>query len=310
MAALKDHDDLRADGLASEANTIVDRNEHYAEKADIDAENTDFEAEKTDVEGDSSSGNAVGVLPEDTLAPSDYPAGLQFFFILIALILSIFMVALDLVCVLAFLSPRLSSSDKTRPSVQVLVSNSSQTIVATAIPKITDQFHSVSEIGWYGSAFFLTVASFTSPWGKLFKYFPLKWAYLAAVFIFELGSLICGTYPRIPRVNIPIPLKLTTTSSARSKQHSLDCRTRHCRSRRCRCCVWRIHSRRFPRSAREAPSISRYHRCLLRYLRCHRSATRRRVHRASFVEMVFLHVSTPPLPCSHDKNAQCANPTQ
>ncbi|OBT90094.1 hypothetical protein VE02_02523 [Pseudogymnoascus sp. 03VT05] len=165
MAALKDHDDLRADGLASEANTIVDGNEHYAEKADIDAENTDFEAEKTDVEGDSSSGNAVGVLPEDTLAPSDYPAGLQFFFILIALILSIFMVALDL------------------------------TIVATAIPKITDQFHSVSEIGWYGSAFFLTVASFTSPWGKLFKYFSLKWTYLVAVFIFELGSLICALAP-------------------------------------------------------------------------------------------------------------------
>lgn len=100
MAALKDHDDLRADGLASEANTIVDRNEHYAEKADIDAENTDFEAEKTDV--DSSSGNAVAVLPEDTLAPSDYPEGLQFFFILIALILSIFMVALDLVCAPAY----------------------------------------------------------------------------------------------------------------------------------------------------------------------------------------------------------------
>lgn len=68
----------------------------------------------------------------------------------------------------------------------------SQTIVATAIPKITDQFHSVSQIGWYGSAFFLTVASFTSPWGKLFKYFTLKWTYLLSVFIFELGSLICG----------------------------------------------------------------------------------------------------------------------
>ena len=69
-----------------------------------------------------------------------------------------------------------------------------QTIVATAIPKITDDFHSVSQIGWYGSAFFLTVASFTSSWGKLFKYFTLKWTYLAAIFIFELGSLICGMY--------------------------------------------------------------------------------------------------------------------
>ncbi|KFY81392.1 hypothetical protein V500_11456 [Pseudogymnoascus sp. VKM F-4518 (FW-2643)] len=167
MAALKDRidDDLRAEGLASDANTMVDKADHDAEKADIDAENTDYEAEKTDVERDSSSGNAVAVLPEDTLSPDDYPKGLQFFFILIALILSIFMVALDL------------------------------TIVATAIPKITDQFHSVSEIGWYGSSFFLTVASFTSPWGKLFKYFTLKWTYLLAVFIFELGSLICALAP-------------------------------------------------------------------------------------------------------------------
>ncbi|KFY15539.1 hypothetical protein V492_01921 [Pseudogymnoascus sp. VKM F-4246] len=167
MATLTDRvdDGLRADGLASDANTMVSRTEHDGEKHYIDGENTDIEAEKTDVEGDSSSGNAVPVLPEDTLSEGDYPEGLQFFFILIALILSIFMVALDL------------------------------TIVATAIPKITDQFHSVSEIGWYGSAFFLTVASFTSPWGKLFKYFTLKWTYLLAVFIFELGSLICALAP-------------------------------------------------------------------------------------------------------------------
>lgn len=100
MAALKvrSDDDPRADGLASDANTIVDKNDHDPEKTDIDAENTDIEAEKTDVERDSSSGNRVAVLPEDTLSPDDYPKGLQFFFILIALILSIFMVALDLVC--------------------------------------------------------------------------------------------------------------------------------------------------------------------------------------------------------------------
>lgn len=99
MAALKDRldDDLRAEGLASDANTMVSKTEHDAEKTDIDAENTDLEAEKTDVDGDSSSGNGGAVLPEDTLAPSDYPKGLQFFFILIALIFSIFMVALDMV---------------------------------------------------------------------------------------------------------------------------------------------------------------------------------------------------------------------
>ena len=159
-------DESKPEELVSDANTIV---------------------EKTDNETENVPGHAI--LPEDTLALEDYPKGLQFVFILLALILSIFMVALDLVC----LTPsRLVQTDICLSYVQ--------TIVATAIPKITDDFHSVSQIGWYGSAFFLTFASFTSPWGKLFKYFTLKWTYLAAVFIFELGSLICGKC--IPRINI------------------------------------------------------------------------------------------------------------
>ncbi|KAJ4288094.1 hypothetical protein N0V90_012111 [Kalmusia sp. IMI 367209] len=66
------------------------------------------------------------------------------------------------------------------------------TIVATAIPKITDTFHSLDEVGWYGSAFFLTLAVFQAPWGKVYKYYPLKPAYAVSVFIFEFGSLICG----------------------------------------------------------------------------------------------------------------------
>ncbi len=66
------------------------------------------------------------------------------------------------------------------------------TIVATAIPKITDEFKGISLVGWYGAAFFLTVASFQSTWGKAYKYFPLKTSFLISVFVFELGSLICG----------------------------------------------------------------------------------------------------------------------
>jgi MFS family permease len=66
------------------------------------------------------------------------------------------------------------------------------TIVATAIPKITDEFHGINNIAWYGSAFFLTLAAFQSTWGKAYKYFPLKSAFLVSIVIFELGSLICG----------------------------------------------------------------------------------------------------------------------
>jgi len=66
------------------------------------------------------------------------------------------------------------------------------TIVATAIPRITDQFKSVDQVGWYGSAFFLTLGAFQSTWGKAYKYFPLKLSFLISIFIFEVGSLICA----------------------------------------------------------------------------------------------------------------------
>ena len=96
------------------------------------------------------------------IATSDYPHALKLTFIVVALVLSVFLVSLDM------------------------------TIVATAIPRITDEFHSLDQVGWYGSAFFLTVGAFQSTWGKAYKYFQLKPTFLLSIGIFELGSLICG----------------------------------------------------------------------------------------------------------------------
>jgi MFS transporter, DHA2 family, glioxin efflux transporter len=72
-----------------------------------------------------------------------------------------------------------------------------KTIIATTIPKMTSEFDSLDQVGWYGSAFFLTLASFQSTWGKLYKYFSLKMVFIAAATVFELGSLACGKYMRI-----------------------------------------------------------------------------------------------------------------
>ncbi|OQE08413.1 hypothetical protein PENVUL_c010G02443 [Penicillium vulpinum] len=102
---------------------------------------------------------------EPTQQPSEYPQGIILVMVIVALIMIIFLVSLD------------------------------QTIVATAIPKITDEFHSLNQVAWYGSAFFLTLGGFQSTWGKVYKYFPLKYSLLLSVFIFELGSLICGVAP-------------------------------------------------------------------------------------------------------------------
>ncbi|CAH0055700.1 unnamed protein product [Clonostachys solani] len=77
----------------------------------------------------------------------------------------------------------------------MFTANLDATILATAIPKITAEFKSLGDIGWYGSSGFLTYAAFQTSWGKAFKYFHIKWTYLASLFIFELGSLICALAP-------------------------------------------------------------------------------------------------------------------
>ncbi|KAM0151807.1 hypothetical protein ACHAPG_008034 [Botrytis cinerea] len=95
----------------------------------------------------------------------EYPTGVKLQLISLALCLSVFLMALD------------------------------NSIIATAIPKITDQFHSLNDVGWYGSAYLLTTASFQLLFGKFYSYFSIKWVYLVAIAIFELGSLICGVAP-------------------------------------------------------------------------------------------------------------------
>lgn len=94
-----------------------------------------------------------------------YPKGLKLIALIIALCLAVFLVALD------------------------------QTIIATAIPKITDRFHSVSDIGWYGSAYFLTSTALQPSFGRIYKVFQIKWVFLGAISVFELGSLICAVAP-------------------------------------------------------------------------------------------------------------------
>ncbi|RAH68809.1 MDR family MFS transporter [Aspergillus aculeatinus CBS 121060] len=69
------------------------------------------------------------------------------------------------------------------------------TILATAIPKISLNFKTISDVGWYGSVYFLTICSVTLLFGKLYTLYPLKWTFCAALFLFELGSLLCGVAP-------------------------------------------------------------------------------------------------------------------
>jgi hypothetical protein len=96
-------------------------------------------------------------------SPDDgFPKGRKLGVIMFALCLTVFCVALD------------------------------NTIIATAIPS-TDEFHALQDIGWYGSAYLLTTSAFQLFYGKLYANVSIKTVFLAALLIFEVGSVVCGT---------------------------------------------------------------------------------------------------------------------
>lgn len=66
-------------------------------------------------------------------------------------------------------------------------------IVATAVPSITDHFHTVADVGWYSSAFRLCTCAFQFVFAKLYKHFSIKSIFMLSIGIFLVGSLLCAT---------------------------------------------------------------------------------------------------------------------
>ncbi|KAJ4150151.1 hypothetical protein LMH87_010916 [Akanthomyces muscarius] len=98
-------------------------------------------------------------------AEPEYPGALKLTLTMLALCISIFLVALD------------------------------QTIIAPALGAITSQFHSTKDIGWYGSSYLLTSTCLQPIYGVIYRLFNVKWVFLTAIFIFEVGSLLCAVAP-------------------------------------------------------------------------------------------------------------------
>jgi MFS family permease len=117
-------------------------------------------------------------------ADHEYPTGLRLAIILLSLFLGTFLVAVD------------------------------TTIVSVAIPKISTQFHALNHIGWYGSAYLVTITAFQPAGGTIYKIFNAKIIYLSAIVIFEgavvtplndiyaklllAGSALCAAAPSSP----------------------------------------------------------------------------------------------------------------
>lgn len=105
----------------------------------------------------------MAVKPEEDV--SEYPSNKKRIIIMLALYLAVFLVTLD------------------------------QNIISTAIPRITDDFNSLNDVGWYSTAYILTMCSFQLLMGKVYKFYSVKPIFLAECALFEIGSAICGAAP-------------------------------------------------------------------------------------------------------------------
>ncbi|KAJ5103129.1 Major facilitator superfamily domain general substrate transporter [Penicillium argentinense] len=112
-----------------------------------------------------SSDNEQPAPSEENDPKMEYPQGLTLVLLAGASIMGVFLISLD------------------------------QTIVGTAVPKITDEFHGLYDVSWYAAAYFMTFGGLEATWGKAFRYFDLKYTFILSMIIFEIGSLICGVAP-------------------------------------------------------------------------------------------------------------------
>lgn len=65
--------------------------------------------------------------------------------------------------------------------------------VATITPVLTNEFHSLNDVGWYAIAYLIPSAATIVSYGKIYKHFAAKRIYLSALSIYLIGSIVCAT---------------------------------------------------------------------------------------------------------------------
>ncbi|KAI1089294.1 major facilitator superfamily domain-containing protein [Rostrohypoxylon terebratum] len=71
------------------------------------------------------------------------------------------------------------------------------TVVADIQSIIIKDLGEVDKLSWLSVAFLLTATATNLVWGRLYGQFNAKWFYIFNVFLFEVGSAVCGAAPNI-----------------------------------------------------------------------------------------------------------------
>ncbi|TEA21332.1 Efflux pump patC [Colletotrichum sidae] len=71
------------------------------------------------------------------------------------------------------------------------------TVVADVQPQIVLQFDAITDIAWLAVAFIMAATSTGLLFGQLYSHLKPKWLYIGSVFVFEVGSALCGAAPNM-----------------------------------------------------------------------------------------------------------------
>ncbi|KAI0912809.1 MFS general substrate transporter [Ustulina deusta] len=126
-------------------------------------DNKETEQSQNPAQGNLENGDFISHPTETGIEPEEYPSTWKATLLTIGLCLVTFATAVD------------------------------NTIIATAIPSITEEFHSLNDIGWYASSYLLASTALQPSFGKVYTHFNIKWVYLAALVVFEVGSVVAAT---------------------------------------------------------------------------------------------------------------------
>ena len=194
----------------------------------------------------------------DPVTPSkQYPSGLKLATILLSLALGTLLVAID------------------------------TTIISVAIPKIATEFTSIDDVGWYGSAYLLTLTALQPAAGTMFKLFNAKAVYLTSMTIFEGRYHKLSHEPQSWLIAVISWLGRVCFFASIIRVH---CRQSYCRHWCCRCDSRSPQYSNICCSNGQKACLHRSHCQYVWDIFLHQPDSWRCFHGSHFLEMVFLDV--------------------
>ncbi|KAI9293525.1 MFS general substrate transporter [Neoconidiobolus thromboides FSU 785] len=81
--------------------------------------------------------------------------------------------------------------------LSIFIASLDNTIISTAMAKIVSEFNALDSVTWVAGSYLLTSTAIQPLYGKISDIFGRKYTILMALFIFTVGSIVCGAAPNM-----------------------------------------------------------------------------------------------------------------